>query len=76
MDQQWTETFREEIGAFAETIDAFDRGELDRKAYKGRSGGFGTYAQRDPSRHMLRLRLAGDFSCITLDGRARESRET
>ena len=59
MDQQWTETFREEIGAFAETIDAFDRGELDRKAYKGRSGGFGTYAQRDPSRHMLRLRLAG-----------------
>ena len=24
----------------------------------------------------LRLRLAGDFSCITLDGRARESRET
>ena len=59
MDQKWTDTLREEIGSFAETIDAFDRGELDRKAYKGRSGGFGTYAQRDPALHMLRLRLAG-----------------
>ena len=32
---------------------------LDRKTYKGISGGFGTYAQRDPARHMVRLRLPG-----------------
>ena len=31
----------------------FDKGELDRKAYKGVSGGFGSYAQRDPSKHMV-----------------------
>lgn len=37
----------------------FDKGELDRKAYKGISGGLGSYAQRDPAKHMLRLRLPG-----------------
>ena len=37
----------------------FDKGEIDRKAYKGISGGFGSHAQRDPSKHMLRLRMAG-----------------
>ncbi len=59
MDKQWTDTFRGEIEDFKETINAFDKGELDRKAYKGISGGLGSYAQRDPSEHMLRLRMAG-----------------
>ena len=59
MNQQWTDTFRQEIAGFQETIGAFDRGELDRKAYKGVSGGLGSYAQRDPAKHMLRLRMAG-----------------
>ncbi len=59
MNKQWTDTFREEIAHFRGTIDAFDKGELDRKAYKGTSGGLGSYAQRDPSRHMLRLRMPG-----------------
>ena len=59
MNDQWTSTFRTEIESFQETIGAFDRGELDRKAYKGISGGLGSYAQRDPSRHMLRLRMPG-----------------
>ncbi len=59
MDSQWKSTFREEIEDFKDTIGAFDRGELDRKAYKGMSGGMGSYAQRDPARHMLRLRMAG-----------------
>ena len=59
MNEQWTNTFRQEIAAFQETIGAFDRGELDRKAYKGISGGLGSYAQRDASKHMLRLRMAG-----------------
>jgi len=58
MDSQWKDTFHEEIEHFKDTIGAFDRGELDRKAYKGLSGGMGSYAQRDPARHMLRLRMA------------------
>lgn len=65
MNQQWTDTFRAEIEGFKDTIGAFDQGELDRKSYKGISGGFGTYAQRDPSKHMLRLRMAGGR--LTLD---------
>ena len=59
MSKQWTDTFRTEIESFKETIGSFDKGEIDRKAYKGVSGGLGSYAQRDPSKHMLRLRLPG-----------------
>ena len=59
MNKQWTDIFRTEIEHFKETIGAFDRGEIDRKAYKGVSGGLGSYAQRDPAKHMLRLRLPG-----------------
>ncbi len=59
MNEQWTNTLRTEIERFKGTIDAFDKGEIDRKAYKGVSGGLGSYAQRDPSKHMLRLRMAG-----------------
>ncbi|MCI9567645.1 MAG: nitrite/sulfite reductase, partial [Lawsonibacter sp.] len=59
MNEQWTKTFRAEIADFKSTIGSFDKGELDRKAYKGTSGGLGSYAQRDPSKHMLRLRLPG-----------------
>ena len=59
MNKQWTDTLRGEIEEFKETIRAFDQGEIDRKAYKGVSGGLGSYAQRDASRHMLRLRLPG-----------------
>ena len=59
MNEKWEEQFREQIHDFVETIGKFDKGEIDRKAYKGISGGFGSYAQRDPSKHMLRLRMAG-----------------
>ncbi len=59
MNEQWTNTLRTEIESFRDTIAAFDAGELDRKSYKGVSGGMGSYAQRDPSRHMLRLRMPG-----------------
>lgn len=58
MNKQWVDTFRTEIGTFAEKLQAFQNGELDRKAYKGFSGGFGSYAQRDGSKSMLRLRMA------------------
>lgn len=59
MNEKWEEQFREQIHGFVGTIEKFDKGEIDRKAYKGISGGFGSYAQRDPSKHMLRLRMAG-----------------
>lgn len=59
MNEQWIRTFRAEIGDFQKTLDAFGQGEIDKKAYKGISGGMGTYAQRDQARHMLRLRMPG-----------------
>ena len=30
MDEQWIQTFREEIGTFTDTISAFQQGELDK----------------------------------------------
>lgn len=59
MNEQWIQTFRSEIGEFKEKINAFQQGGIDKKAYKGISGGMGSYAQRDPSKHMLRLRMPG-----------------
>ena len=59
MNEQWIQTFRREIGEFAEKIDSFAQGGIDKNRYKGISGGMGSYAQRDPSKHMLRLRLPG-----------------
>ena len=44
MNEKWEEQFREQIHGFVETIEKFDKGEIDRKAYKGISGGFGSYA--------------------------------
>ena len=46
MNEKWEEQFREQIHGFVGTIEKFDKGEIDRKAYKGISGGFGSYAQR------------------------------
>lgn len=59
MNEQWLNTYRGEIDAFSEKIAAFQRGEIEKKDYKGVSGGMGSYSQRDSSRHMLRLRLPG-----------------
>ncbi|MBQ7871406.1 MAG: nitrite/sulfite reductase [Oscillospiraceae bacterium] len=58
MDQKLKEIMRNDIALFAEKINAFDAGEVDKKAYKGFSGGFGSYAQRNGG-NMLRLRMAG-----------------
>ena len=38
---------RQDIDAFEEKIYEFTNGEIDRKSYKGFSGGFGSYAQRE-----------------------------
>ena len=59
MDEKWLEAYHAEIDAFSEKIAAYQRGEIEKKDYKGVSGGMGSYAQRDPARHMLRLRLPG-----------------
>ncbi len=58
MNQNMKDKMRQEIAAFAEKIHAFEAGEVDAKAYKGFSGGFGSYAQRNGG-NMLRLRMAG-----------------
>ena len=50
MNENWEEQFRERSMDLSESIEKFDKGEIDRKAYKGISGGFGSYAQRDPSK--------------------------
>ena len=50
--------FLQEIPVFDEKIHAFEAGEIDRNTFKGISGGFGSYAQREGG-YMLRLRLPG-----------------
>ena len=57
VDSKWLQTYREEIEAFSGKIQDFQEGKIDKKDYKSYSGGMGSYAQRDQSRHMLRLRL-------------------
>ena len=44
---------------FDQATEQFYRREIDAKAYKGISGGFGSYAQRGAEANMLRLRLPG-----------------
>lgn len=58
MTPELKEQMRSDISLFAEKIRAFEAGEVDKKAYKGFSGGFGSYAQRNGG-NMLRLRMAG-----------------
>ena len=57
VDSKWLQTYREEIEAFSGKIQDFQEGKIDKKDYKGYSGGMGSYAQRDQSKHMLRLRM-------------------
>ncbi|MDO4328387.1 MAG: nitrite/sulfite reductase [Lachnospiraceae bacterium] len=53
------ETWKESLGAFREKTEAFYAGEVDKNAYKGFSGKYGSYAQRGGKASMLRLRLTG-----------------
>ena len=50
--------FEDNITRFDENIHAFENGEIDRQTFKGISGGFGSYAQKEQG-YMLRLRLPG-----------------
>lgn len=53
------EVWREDLAEFREKTDEFYEGKLDKNAYKGFSGGFGSYAQRGGHASMVRLRMAG-----------------
>ena len=52
-----TKTFREDLPAFKEKCAAFFNGEVDKGAYKGFSGFYGSYSQRGGQASMLRLRM-------------------
>ena len=65
MDSKWLETYQEEIDTFSGKIRDFQEGKIEKKDYKGYSGGMGSYAQRDQMKHMLRLRMPGGR--LTLD---------
>lgn len=48
---------RKALPEFKEKTEAFHRGEISKKDYKGFSGKYGSYAQKDQNKHMLRLRM-------------------
>ncbi len=52
------ELFLSELPEFREKTMEFVNGELGKMPYKGYSGGYGVYAQRDQKSFMLRLRFA------------------
>ena len=51
------ETWKQDLPAFREKTAAFYAGELDKAAYKGFSGFYGSYAQKGGKANMLRLRM-------------------
>lgn len=51
------ETWKQDLPAFREKTAAFYAGELDKAAYKGFSGLYGSYAQKGGKASMLRLRM-------------------
>ena len=62
MTEELKQALLDDIDIFEEKLRAHDAGEMDKKAYKGFSGGFGSYAQRNGG-NMLRLRMAGGRLC-------------
>ena len=57
------ETFRADLPQFREKSAAFFAGGMSKAAYKGFSGYYGSYAQRDGKASMLRLRMTA--GCVT-----------
>ena len=53
--QEW----KQDLPAFKEKTDRFYAGELSKADYKGFSGGYGSYAQKDGKASMIRLRMSG-----------------
>ena len=59
MEKIKNEVWKKDLGEFKEKTDQFYAGEMDKASYKGFSGRFGSYAQKDGKASMLRLRMAG-----------------
>lgn len=57
MKQISPDSWKQELPAFREKTEEFSAGALDKMAYKGFSGKYGSYAQRGGKAHMLRLRM-------------------
>ena len=53
------ESWRADLADFKAGLEKFCAGEMDKGAYKGFSGGYGSYAQRGGKASMLRLRMPG-----------------
>lgn len=51
------QTWKQDLQEFKEKTEAFYAGELDKMAYKGFSGYYGSYAQKGGKASMLRLRM-------------------
>lgn len=60
-----TADWKKDYEEFEKVAKQFHAGEMSSFQYKGISGGFGSYAQRDGKTHMLRLRFSG--GCINKD---------
>lgn len=56
-DQIDPQSWKADLPAFREKTDAFYAGALDKGSYKGFSGLYGSYAQKDGKASMLRLRM-------------------
>lgn len=57
MDKINPQTWKQDMPAFREKTAAFYAGELSKNEYKGFSGLYGSYAQKDGKASMLRLRM-------------------
>ena len=51
------QSWKQDMPAFREKTIAFYNGEITKKDYKGFSGLYGSYAQKDGKKGMLRLRM-------------------
>lgn len=70
------EAWKQDLPAFREKTAAFYAGEMDKAAYKGFSGFYGSYAQRGGKASMLRLRMpAGRVTADRLSFVARAIRQ-
>lgn len=57
MKQINPQIWKEELPLFRKKLEGFQTGEVKKTEYKGFSGRYGSYAQRNPAQNMLRLRL-------------------
>lgn len=59
MNKMDAQVWKADLPEFREKAVAFSKGEMKKAEYKGFSGRYGSYAQRNPEENMLRLRMPG-----------------